>query len=123
MKTLKETLQRLKAQGKTIFALGAPVKGSTLLNYGKIGPDLVDKATELNALKIGRVMPGVHIPVVDERTLSEAPDYYLVLAWNFVDYLVEKYDAYLKQGGRFIVPIPEVRIVGPSEKVDGRCKK
>jgi SAM-dependent methyltransferase len=118
MKKLKDTLRRLKVQGKTIYALGAPVKGSTLLNYAGIGPDLVDVATELNPLKIGRVMPGVHIPVVDERTLAKAPDYYLILAWNFADYFVEKYDAFLQAGGRFIVPVPDVRIVGPKGQIE-----
>jgi hypothetical protein len=108
-------LAELKAQGKTVYALGAPVKGSTLLNYAGIGPDLVPFATEVNDFKINRVTPGTHIPVIDERTLEKQPDYYLVLAWNFADYLRGKYDAYLKAGGRFIVPVPTVQVVGPLE--------
>ena len=113
MSTLKGLLERLKEQGKTVYALGAPVKGSTVLNYAKIGPDLVSKATEVNELKFGRVTPGTHIPVVDESTVTDRPDYYLVLAWNFLDFLVGKFDDYLQSGGRFIVSVPEVRIVGP----------
>lgn len=118
VKKLVNLLVRLKAAGKTVYALGAPVKGSTLLNYAGIGPDLVEAATELNPLKIGRVMPGVHIPVIDERKLDKAPDYYLVLAWNFVDFLIEKYRPFLESGGRFIVPIPDIRIVGPEGKTE-----
>lgn len=113
MDELKELLVDLRSQGKTIYALGAPVKGSTLLNYCDIGPDLVPKATEVNEFKIGRVTPGTHIPVIDERTLEDAPDYYLVLAWNFIDFLREKYDDYLQAGGRFIVPVPGVEVLGP----------
>lgn len=113
MTGLRRLLEGLKAEGKTVYALGAPVKGSTVLNYAKIGPDLVEKVTEVNALKVGRVTPGTHIPVVDEKSVTEQPDYYLVLAWNFIDFLVEKFDDYLTAGGRFIVSVPEVRVVGP----------
>ena len=109
---LRALLAELKSAGKTVYALGAPVKGSTLLNFAGIGPELVVLATEVNQLKVGRVTPGTHIPVVDERSLTDAPDYYLVLAWNFLDYLVGKYDAYLARGGRFIVAVPEVRVIG-----------
>lgn len=118
---LKGLLTDLKDKGKSVFALGAPVKGSTLLNYCGIGPDLVSCATEVNDLKIGRLTPGTHIPVVDEDELTEMPDYYLVLSWNFLDFFRQKYDDYLRAGGRFIVPVPEVRIVGPagSTSLDG----
>lgn len=112
---LRALLRDLVEQGKTVYALGAPVKGSTLLNYAGIGPELVPFATEVNQFKIGRVTPGTHIPVVDELSLETPPDYYLVLSWNFVDYLRDKYDAYLRAGGRFIVPVPEVRVLGPRE--------
>lgn len=112
MAELKSLLGELKAAGKTVYALGAPLKGSTTLNYAGIGPELVELATEVNPLKIGKVTPGTHIPVVDERSLGHVPDYYLVLAWNFLDYLVGKYDSFLAGGGRFIVAVPDVRIVG-----------
>jgi len=112
MAALKALLGELKAAGKTVYGLGAPVKGSTVLNYAGIGPELIDLVTEVNELKVGRVTPGTHIPVVDERSLGRMPDYYLVLAWNFLDYLVGKYDTYLAGGGRFIIAVPDVRIVG-----------
>ena len=105
-------LKDLRAQGKRIFALGAPLKGSTLLNYCGIGPDLLELATEVNRFKIGRFTPGTHIPIVYEESLQEQPDYYLVLSWNFLDFFVEKYADYLRRGGKFIVPHPTVRVVG-----------
>lgn len=108
---LVRLLHELKADGKRVMAVGAPVKGSTLLNFCQIGPDLVECATEVNPFKIGRLTPGTHIPIVDERTLDEAPDYYLLLAWNFLEYFVEKYHSYLENGGQFIVPVPGVRTI------------
>jgi hypothetical protein len=108
---LVNLLRELKIQGKKVFALGAPLKGSTLLNYCKIGPELIDLATEVNQFKIGKLTPGTHIPIVDESTLTVNPDYYLLLSWNFLDFFKQKYADYLKAGGKFIVPHPRVRII------------
>jgi 2-polyprenyl-3-methyl-5-hydroxy-6-metoxy-1,4-benzoquinol methylase len=105
-------LHELKGQGKRVFALGAPVKGNTLLNYCQVGPDLVECATEVNQFKIGTLTPGMHIPVVDERTIARQPDYYLILSWNFLDFLIGKYKGFLMNGGKFIVPVPTVRVLG-----------
>lgn len=105
-------LTRLKAERKTVYGLCAPVKGSTLLNYAGIGPGLVPLTTEVNPHKIGKLTPGTHIPIVDEGSLRAQPDYYLVLSWNFLDFFLEKYRPFLEAGGRFIVPNPEVRVVG-----------
>ena len=109
---LAALLQKLKREGKKVYGLCAPVKGSTLLNYAKIGPDLVSLTTEVNPHKIGKLTPGTHIPIVDETSLTEQPDYYLVLSWNFLDFFVQKYRSFLEAGGYFIVPNPEVRVVG-----------
>ena len=111
-KDMLALLTQLKQDGKRVYALGAPVKGNTLLNYFKIGSDLVECATEVNHFKIGLLTPGTHIPIVDERELAEQPDYYLILSWNFLDYLISKYKKYLLDGGKFIVPVPDVRVLG-----------
>jgi SAM-dependent methyltransferase len=104
-------LRDLKQQKKSVYALGAPLKGSTLLNYYGIGPDLVELATEVNQFKIGKLTPGTHIPIVEESSLAKQPDYYLLLSWNFLDYFRSKYADYLKLGGKFIVPHPDVRVI------------
>ncbi len=108
---LKAKLCELVKEGKKIYALGAPLKGSTLLNYCDIGPELVVHATEVNKLKIGRFTPGTHIPIVDENTITDDPDYYLVLSWNLLDFFIEKYEKFLQQGGKFIIPHPKVKII------------
>ena len=115
MDELYQLLIKLRREGKRIYALGAPVKGSTLLNYSNIGTELVEFATEVNKFKIGRLTPGKHIPVVDESSINEHPDYYLVLSWNFIDFLKEKFKDYLVAGGKFIVPIPNVHIIGSED--------
>ncbi len=109
--TLKQKLIELKQEGKSVYGLGAPLKSTTFMNYAKIDGSLIECLTEVNELKIGKLSPGLHIPVVDERTLENEPDYYLVFAWNYLDYLLEKKRDYLKAGGAFIVPFPEMQII------------
>jgi hypothetical protein len=108
---LVKLLKELKAAGKKVYALGAPLKGSTLLNYCNIGPELIELATEVNQFKIGKLTPGTHIPIVEESSLMNQPDYYLLLSWNFLDFFRQKYAGYLKSGGKFIVPHPKVRVI------------
>lgn len=116
-KDLVALLQDLKTQGKRVWALGAPLKGSTMLNYCDIGPDLVEKAVEVNKFKVGKVTPGTHIPIEAESEQTEVPDYYLVLAWNFLPFFIDKYQTFLANGGRFIVPNPEVHVVGAPDEI------
>jgi hypothetical protein len=111
-KTLVSMLIELKSQHKRIAAYGAPAKGNTLLNYCQIGPDILDFAVEKNDLKCGMYTPGMHIPVIrEEEAATNPPDYYLMLPWNFLDELLLKEKAYRDRGGKFIVPIPEPRIM------------
>ena len=98
--------------GKSVWAYGAPAKGATLLNSFGIGPDLVQKAVERNPMKVGLAIPGVRIPIAEERA-EEKPDAYLVLAWNFIDEFLKNPAniAFMQGGGEFIVPIPNVKVV------------
>lgn len=105
-------LQELKAQGKRVAGYGAPAKGSTLLNYCGIGPDLLDFLADRNALKQGRFSPGTRIPVVAPDAIGERqPDYLLILAWNFGDEIMTQQADFRARGGRFIVPIPQPHVV------------
>ncbi len=111
-KDLLKMLQDLKRDGKKIVALSAPAKGNTLLNYCKIGPELLDYATERNPLKIGKFTPGMHIPIFpDEKLLEDQPDYALILAWNFSEEIIKNNSEYKNKGGKFIIPIPKPIIV------------
>jgi len=109
---LLSLLNGLKKSGKIIVGVGAPAKGNTLLNYCKIDGEMLDYTTEKAKLKIGLFTPGMHIPVYpDEKLMEDMPDYALILAWNFVDEITKNLDEYKKKGGKFIVPIPEPKIL------------
>ncbi len=105
-------LNKLEKEGKKIVGYGAPAKGNTLLNYFGIGPDRLPYLVDKNELKQGLYSPGMHIPVLSpDKIMEDKPDYLLILAWNFADEIIEQQDEYRKNGGKFILPIPEPRIV------------
>ena len=109
---LSNLLISLKQQGKRIAAYGAPAKGNTLLNHCKIGTDILDYALDDLPSKQGLYTPGMHIPVVDNSfSKRNLPDYYLLLAWNYVDAILEKEKDYRNKGGKFIFPISEIKIL------------
>lgn len=110
-KNLVDLLRRIKSEGKTIHAIGASLRGMSLVNYFGITRELIDSVLEVNELKIGRIAPGSHIPVVDERTIKSQPDVYLMLSWTFADFLIQKYDKFLRGGGEIIIPVPNVRVI------------
>jgi hypothetical protein len=110
---LTDILKEFKVKNKIVYALGAPIKGSTLLNSFNIGTDLVKCAVEINELKIGKYMPGVRIPILDEK-IADYPDVYLVLAWNFLPELIKKNMQFLLNGGELLVPVPMPFVVNKS---------
>lgn len=105
-------LRALKSEGKRLAAYGASAKGATLLNVSGIGTDLLDFVADRSPLKQGRLMPGVHLPIVaPEELLARRPDYVLLLSWNFADEIISEQQQFLDTGGRFIVPLPKIRIL------------
>ena len=110
--TLRKELSDLKAGGARIAAYGASAKGSTLLNYFKIGAETLDYVVDRSTAKQGLFTPGTHLPIHDPRKLLEdRPDYALLLTWNFAEEILAQQAAYRNAGGLFIVPVPRVAIV------------
>jgi len=110
--TLVAKLRELRRAGNSLAAYGASAKGSTLLNFCGIGSDLLDFVADLNSVKAGRFTPGTHVPIVGaEELLRRQPAYTLLLTWNFADEILAQQSEYRRRGGRFIVPVPEVRVV------------
>jgi hypothetical protein len=110
---VREFLERAAASGKTVGAYGAPAKGNTLLNYCGIDPRLIPFTVDRSPLKVGKLTPGTHIPVLPvEELLVRQPDYAMILAWNFADEVVRQQAEYVERGGQFVVPIPEPQLVG-----------
>ena len=84
----------------------------TLLNYCRLGTETLDFATEKSTLKIGRFTPGTHLPVVpDAELMTRKPDYVLLLAWNFAKEIIRNLNDYREAGGKFIIPIPNLKVL------------
>jgi C-methyltransferase-like protein/putative zinc binding protein/methyltransferase family protein len=107
---LLEFLIAAKRAGKRVVGYGAPGKGNTLLNYCGIRTDFLDYTVDRNPYKHGKYLPGTHIPIYPPERIAETrPDYVLILPWNFRDEIVRQIAFIREWGGRFVVPIPEVR--------------
>jgi SAM-dependent methyltransferase len=108
---LVDALLKLKADGKRIAVYGASAKGSTLLNYFGIDRSLIDYVVDRSTVKQGRYTPGTKLRIYNPEKLQEdLPDYCLLLTWNFAEEILRQQSAYRSKGGRFIIPIPDVRV-------------
>lgn len=111
-RALLSFLIRAKDEGKTIAAYGAAAKGNTLLNYCGVGRDFIDYAVDRNPGKQGKLLPGSRIPVLaPEHIAATRPDYLLILPWNIKHEVMEQMAAIRGWGGRFVVAVPEVRVL------------
>jgi hypothetical protein len=116
---VKETKRKLlsflieaRQQGKTVVGYGAPGKGNTLLNYCGIRTDFLDFTVDANPYKQGKFTPGTRIPILAPEALREfKPDYVLILPWNLKEEISQGAAFIHDWGGRFVVPIPEVKIL------------
>jgi len=105
-------LGELKVAGRTIAAYGASAKGSTLLNFCGLGAGTLDFVADRSTAKQGRLTPGTHLPIVGpQELLLRRPDYALLLTWNFAEEILKQQQPYSDVGGKFIVPLPEVRVL------------
>ena len=110
-KQMRELAGRLKTEGKTIAAYGAAPNSTTLIyNFGL--DDSLDFIVDDNPRKQGRFSPGCHLPICSPKMLLERrPDFTVLLAWTYAEKIVAANQPYLSQGGRFIIPLPEVKVV------------
>jgi hypothetical protein len=115
-RTLLGFLIHARERGRRTVGYGAPGKGNTLLNYCGIRSDLLDYTVDRNPYKQGRFLPGTHVPIHDPSLIARTrPDYVLILPWNLRDEIIAQLDEVRSWGGRFVVPIPEVRVIAPPE--------
>lgn len=109
---LKRMLGELKAQNKVIAAYGASAKGSTLLNYCKIGKETLSFVVDRSTVKQGLYTPGSHLPIFGPEYLTrQMPDILLLLTWNFADEILKQQAEYRQRGGQFLIPLPEPKLV------------
>ena len=102
----------VKRAGKTIVGYGAPAKGNTLLNFCGVRSDFIEFTVDKSPQKQGMFLPGTHIPVeTPDKIFETRPDYVLILPWNLRDEIVAQMSGISAWGGKFVVPIPQVRVL------------
>jgi len=109
--SLLSFLLEQKQSGAKVVGYGAAAKGNTLLNYCGVKKDLIRFVVDVSPHKQGKVLPGSHIPVVKEDEITRLkPDYVLILPWNIQDEIMDQLNYIRKWSGKFVVPIPEIKI-------------
>ena len=109
---LKKLLITLKKQNKKVYGYGASTKGNVILQFSKIDSKLIKYIGEVNKFKFNKYTPGSNIKIVSEKQLKKfKPDYLLVLPWHFKDHILKREHQYLKNGGKFIFPLPDIEII------------
>ena len=109
---LNDFIKEELSNGKSIYAYGASTKGNTLLQFYNLNNKLILKAADRDSRKFGKMTIGSNIPVIsEEQARDEKPDYFLVLPWHLVDFFKERESEFFKNGGKFIVPLPDFKIV------------
>ena len=105
-------LIQVKNNGKKIAGYGAPAKGNTLLNYCGIRTDFLNYTVDRSPHKQNKYLPGTHIPVKHPDIIREdRPDYLLILPWNIKDEIMKQMSFMREWGGKFIIPIPEIKLL------------
>jgi SAM-dependent methyltransferase len=108
---LRLLLERLGREGKRVVGFGAPAKATTLMYHFGLGTDVLEYVVDDSPLKQGLFTPGLHVPIVPSTRLYESkPDYVLILAWNFTEPIMRTHKAYSDLGGKFIVPLPTLKV-------------
>ena len=109
---LNDFIKEEISNGKSIYAYGASTKGNTLLQFYNLNNKLISKAADRDSKKFGKMTIGSNIPVIsEEQARDEKPDYFLVLPWHLVDFFKERENEFLNNGGKFIVPLPDFKII------------
>ena len=104
-------LNELKNDGKKVVAYGATSKSTTVNNYFKITPDLVECIYDTTPIKQNKFSPGAHIPVLPYEQFRESnPDYVLLFAWNHATEIMKKEKDFMDKNRHWITYIPNVKI-------------
>lgn len=105
-----------KREGKTVAGYGASTKGNTYLQYWGITPAMMPTIADRNPEKIGLYTPTGQRIIGEGDVRDDNPDYLFVLPWHFTDHFVQREQEYLQAGGRMVIPLPTLRIIGADER-------
>ena len=109
---LRALCESLKNAGKTIWIYCASTKGNTILQYCGLGKEYFVAAADSNPFKVGKYIIGSDVPIKSEAEMRAArPDYLLALPYSFVDAFMKREAELVAQGTKFIVPLPEVKVL------------
>ena len=109
---LMRMLNRLKKEGHTIVGYGASGRANTLIQYCGITHAHLDYMIDDAPAKEGFYTPGSHFEIKSNQALIDhKPDYILVFAWSFFKEIAQKNSTFFAQGGKMIVPLPELKII------------
>lgn len=112
-KELMHILAQLKEQGKRVVGYAATSKSTTVTNYCGITPDLVEFISDTTPIKQGKYSPGAHIPVRPyEEFKTNYPEYALLFGWNHGEEIMAKEQGFQTAGGKWIVYVPTVQVLG-----------
>ena len=110
---LVKLLKEKKAEGKRVVGYAATSKSTTVTNYCGIGPELVEFISDTTPIKQGKYSPGTHIPVrAYSEFKKEYPEYALLFGWNHSVEIMAKEEAFRASGGKWLVYVPEVKVMG-----------
>lgn len=111
-RVLRDLIGGLSDAGKRVVAYGASGRATILLNFCRLGPDLLEHVSDLSPLRYDRVVPGIGVPILRREVFHRNyPDYALMTAWNYEDEIIADESTFLERGNAFIIPLPEIRLV------------
>jgi len=103
---------KAKKDNKKLIGYGAPAKANTLLNYCKIKNNLIEYVTDLSPHKQGLYLPGSHLPIKSPEEIKKSkPDFVIIFPWNLQDEIIKQIDFIREWGGKFVIPIPNLKII------------
>lgn len=116
-KSLLKKLTQLKKQNKKIVGYGASGRGTVIMNYCSLEKNILEYVIDDAPAKQGSFTPGTHHQILPSSRLTEPnkPDYAVLFAWPFVDEVLFRNLGFIQRGGKFIIPLPKVKVV-PNEK-------
>jgi len=120
-KQLQELIKKIKLEGKRIVGYAAASKGTIIQNYCDLTNEVIEYISDSTLFKQGLLTPGKYIPIVNPDVFhNDNPEYAFIFAWNHAKEIISKEHEFLKKGGRFILHLPEPRIIGNVDDIEKR---